>query len=148
MTDFKSALVPIDFSESSEQALEVAIGLTERYGASLTLLHVCEPPVYGYPGMAIGAVDLLTPIQDAAKVQLETALEKLKKRVPGAKSILRVGVPWQEILSGAEETKADLIVMGTHGRRFIQHALLGSVAERVVRLSPVPVLTVRAKAKP
>jgi nucleotide-binding universal stress UspA family protein len=67
----------------------------------------------------------------------------VQQKLPQAKAILRSGVPWREILSAVEDVAADLVVMGTHGRRGVSHALLGSVAEKIVRLSPVPVLTVR-----
>jgi nucleotide-binding universal stress UspA family protein len=143
MTVFASIIVPVDFGESAEQALEMAIDLARKLGTSLTLLHVYEIPAYAYSGMSFVAADLLGPIQEAARKQLEHVLTEVKKRVPGAKAILRRGVPWTEILAGIEETRADLVVIGTHGRRGLSHALLGSVAEKIVRMSPVPVLTVR-----
>ena len=94
--------------------------------------------------MVFSAVDLLTSVEEAAKQQFEAALVALRKQRPGATGILRNGVPWQEILAAIDETHADLVVMGTHGRRGIAHALLGSVAEKTVRMSTVPVLTIRA----
>jgi nucleotide-binding universal stress UspA family protein len=143
MTGFKSIVVPLDFGESSEQALETAIELTRKLGTSLTLLHVYEIPAYAYGGMNFVATDLVGPIQEAARKQLEQTLADVRKRVPEARALLRRGVPWSEILAGVEETRGDLVVIGTHGRRGLSHALLGSVAERVVRTSPVPVLVVR-----
>jgi nucleotide-binding universal stress UspA family protein len=140
---FKHILAPVDFGESSQQALDTAIELATRLGAKLTIVHCYEIPAYAYGGMTFVAADLLGPVQDAAREQLEKTLAEVKKRFPGATGLLRRGVPWSEILAAADETKADLVVMGTHGRRGVAHALLGSVAEKVVRTSPVAVLTVR-----
>lgn len=144
MVEFKHILVPTDFGESSQRALEIAIDLSNKYHARLTLLHTYEVPVYSYEGMTSSPVDLLTPVREAAERQVDIALADVKKRTPDAQGILRYGVPWQEILRIVENQGVDLVVMGTHGRRGITHALLGSVAEKTLRMSPVPVLTVRA----
>jgi nucleotide-binding universal stress UspA family protein len=141
---YKRVLVAIDFGEPSEQALSAAIDLTQALGASLTVLHCYEIPSYAYGGMSFVAADLLGPIHDAAREQMARVMSEVQKRVPGARGILRRGVPWTEILAAIEETSADLVVTGTHGRRGVSHALLGSVAEKIVRTSRVPVLTVRA----
>jgi nucleotide-binding universal stress UspA family protein len=82
--------------------------------------------------------------EQGARRALDEALSALRDRVPRLEGILRMGVPWEEILKAIAETHADLVVMGTHGRRGISHALIGSVAEKVVRASPVPVLSVHA----
>jgi nucleotide-binding universal stress UspA family protein len=148
MGDFRHILVPVDFSSASEQALEVAIGMANRYGATLTLVHSCAVPVYGYPGMAGRGFDILSAIEQAAKSELDGLVAKVRTRVSTAQAMLRVGEPDQEILRAIEETRADLVVMGTHGRRGFRHAFLGSVAERTVRYAPVPVLTVRGKEAP
>ena len=135
-------LVPTDFSEEAAKALDVAVDLAKKYGATITLLHVYEIPVYPYPGALID-VDFVTPIREAAQKELASAFDALKLRGVEARSELLFGVPWSAILDTVARRKADLIVMGTRGRRGVMHALLGSVAEKVVRLSPVPVLTVR-----
>ena len=147
MKIFEHLLIPTDFGESSARALDLAVKLAVELGASLTLLHVYEIPMYGYTGMEMAAVDLLTPIEDAAREQLATTLADVKRKVPAAKSLLRRGVVWREIVATIEETHPDLVVMGTHGRHGVSHVLLGSVADKIVRTSPVPVLTVR-EAKP
>jgi nucleotide-binding universal stress UspA family protein len=147
MKIFEHLLVPTDFGESSARALDLAMKLALDLGASLTLLHVYEIPMYGYTGMEMAAIDLLTPIEDAAREQLATTLADVKRKVPAAKSLLRRGVVWREIVATIEETHPDLVVMGTHGRHGVSHVLLGSVADKIVRTSPVPVLTVR-EAKP
>lgn len=143
MTIFEQLLVATDFGASSTRALDLAVELSVNLGASLTLLHVYEIPMYGYTGMEMAALDLLTPIHEAARDQLAKTLAEVKRKVPAAKSLLRRGVVWREILSAIEETHPDLVVMGTHGRHGVSHVVLGSVADKVVRTSPVPVLTVR-----
>jgi nucleotide-binding universal stress UspA family protein len=145
MALFKHILVPTDFGDPSQQALEIALELGRTLGAELTIMHTCEIPVYAYPGMAVAPMDLLSPIEDAAGKKLDDLVSTLSQRCRSCKGVLKVGIPWQEILEVVNETQADLVVMGTHGRRGVTHALLGSVAERIVRMSPVPVLTVRAR---
>ncbi len=146
MLSFKNILVAIDFGESSNEALEVALGLAKQYHSTLTLIHTWEVPSYAYSAMDFSAMDLLTPVQQAAREQLEGLIADVRKELPEAKAVLARGVAWKEILAAIERGNPDLVVMGTHGRRGIRHALLGSVAERIVRCSPAPVLTVRAKA--
>jgi len=144
---FKRILVATDFSESAENAVAIAAELALQFDAELTLLTVWEIPPVSYGATLYVPSDLAGPIQEAAQAALDRAGEALKKQVPRATTLLREGEAWQEILSGAEAVRADLIVVGTHGRRGLGRAFLGSVAERVVRLSPIPVLTVHA-AKP
>ena len=139
---FERILVATDFGHSSERALELALSLAEKFGSELTLVHSWEAPDYSYAAGLYLPVDVLAPIERAAVARLEEATTQLKVRFPAAKSMLRAGAPWEEVLAAATQVKADLIVMGTHGRRGFERALLGSVAERVVRLSSIPVLTV------
>jgi nucleotide-binding universal stress UspA family protein len=139
---FKHIVVATDFSESAEHALELAAEMALKFEAALTLVHSWEAPSYSYGGGLYVPVDLITPIEEAARKRLAEALLTLKQRVPNADSSLRSGPAWQEILTAASELDADLIVVGTHGRRGLNRALLGSVAEKVVRMADVPVLTV------
>ena len=143
MIEIKHILVPTDFGEASDRALDLAVELANKYGASLTLMHAYEVPLYTYQGVPPIPVDYWTPVRDGATRRLELAVAELQKRVPEAKGVLTHGAPWEEILGVAKESGASLIVMGTHGRRGVVHAILGSVAEKIVRLAPVPVLTVR-----
>ncbi len=144
MTRFRHILLPTDFGEGSKRALDAGASLAQKLGASLTLLHTFEIPPYAYSGIHFSTADLLTTLEEAARLELETALVSLRERVPRAASLFRRGIPWQDIQASIAETGADLVVMGTHGRRGIAHALLGSVAEKTVRMSSVPVLTLRA----
>ncbi|MEB2311440.1 MAG: universal stress protein [Sorangiineae bacterium] len=148
MSVFRRILVPIDFNPSSDRALELAVSLAEAHQAELVVVHVVEVPIYPYTTQVIPEADLLTPLEDAARVELERTITRVRERLPGAGAELRRGLAWQEVLAAVERSKADLIVMGTRGRRGVAHLLLGSVAEKLVRLSPVPVLTVHAEPTP
>jgi nucleotide-binding universal stress UspA family protein len=143
MTELKNLLVAIDFTEPSKEALAATVTLAKKLGAALTVTHTCEVPAYAYPGLAFVPADVLGPIEEAARETLASALAEAQKQVPSAKGVLRRGVAASETLAVIEETKPDLVVIGTHGRRGVARALLGSVAEKIVRLSRVPVLTVR-----
>jgi nucleotide-binding universal stress UspA family protein len=141
---FRHILVATDFSEASGPALRLAVELAREGGSDLVVQHTCEVPFYAYSELAMSPVDLLEPVVEVARQKLADVVAGLHDRCPGARGVLKVGVPWEQILAAAAETGADLLVVGTHGRHGVTHALLGSVAEKVVRLSPVPVLTVRA----
>jgi len=146
MKMFTSILVPTDFGEPSERALEVAIDLAKRDNAELTVLHVFDVPP-SYAAMDIAPMDLLTPMWSAARQQTACVIAKVRESLPSATELTAMGVPWREILATIEQKHPDLVVVGTHGRRGLPRALLGSVAEKIVRLSPCPVLTVRAKGE-
>jgi nucleotide-binding universal stress UspA family protein len=145
MTRFHQILVPVDFEAPSQEALEAAVDLALTFDAQLTLVHAWEVPTAAYTAMMYVPADFWTAIEQAATAQLKSTVEQVRTRLPRAESILAKGPPAQAILAAADRTKADLIVMGTHGRRGMSHVLLGSVAEKIVRLSPVPVLTMRGK---
>ena len=145
---FKHILVATDFSDCSAHAVDIGVELAEQFSAELTLVHTWEVPNLGYGAALYFPGDMLTPIEQAAQRELDAAATELQKRLPRAKAVLRAGVPWDEIIAAAATAHADLIVLGTHGRRGVSRALLGSVAERVVRLSPVAVLTVRGAQGP
>lgn len=142
---FKHILVATDFEDSSARVVDVAVEMAKTLDAKLTLLHVWELPIYPYMDFVLTA-ESLALVQEAAVKRLESALEAVRKSFPAAESLLKGGGPWDGILEAVAETGADLVVMGTHGRRGVRHLLLGSVAEKVVRLCPVPVLTVRPQA--
>jgi nucleotide-binding universal stress UspA family protein len=137
-------LVPVDFSAGSDAAVQWAQALGDAFGAELVLLHVMDSSVSSMVG---GPGGVLAPPPPAALFEemrrdAQKALEAVGARVPGAVQVLREGSPRQEILNAADELKADLIVMGTHGRTGLAHLLFGSVAEHVVRHARVPVFTV------
>jgi nucleotide-binding universal stress UspA family protein len=139
---FERILVATDFSDGSRRALEYALCIAEKFGSELTLVHSWETPNYSYATDLYLPVEMLASIEKAAVARLEQVTTELKSRFPGVKAQLRSGSPWEQVLGAATDMKADLIVMGTHGRRGLERALLGSVAEKVVRMSRIPVLTV------
>jgi len=145
---FKHILVPIDFGEPSQRALEAGIELARLFGAQLTLVHVYEIPAYVYGGMTYATADLFGPIEQAARESLDKTLREVQAKFPGAKAVLRRGPAAMEILAVIDELHPDLVVIGTQGRTGVKHALLGSVAERVVRTSPAPVLTMHGTKQP
>ncbi len=142
---FQRIFVPTDFSACADEALAVAIELAKKFESHLTLVHACEPPTYAYMGMVSTPLDLVTPVQDAAREALREAAEVLKAKYPNSDALLLFGNAAVELLAAIDKNKADLVVMGTHGRTGLTHVLLGSIAERIVRTSPVPVLTVRQR---
>jgi nucleotide-binding universal stress UspA family protein len=140
---FKKILVPIDFDETSDRALDHALALAGELGAKVTVVHVYSLPVYSPPdGSYIPAVELSTAVEAGARRQLDELVHARRAAGATLEASLRSGRAADEICEAARETGADLIVMGTHGRGLVGRALLGSVAQSVVRLSPVPVLTV------
>ena len=144
--EMNKVCVPIDFSETSEHALLYGGTFAERFGAQLHLLHVVQDLdafMTEPTGLASWpSAEILQDIEQGAS----KSLEKLSESVPKSVDVVRVlkhGVPFHEITRYAEKEKVDLLIIGTHGRTGLKHFLLGSVAERVVRSSPCPVLTIR-----
>ncbi len=136
-------LVPHDFSETGEHALTFALDLAQRLGARVTVLHVYEVPAFAFPEMPVETTDLTGQIERASRSALDGVVARAQRLGVEVRASLREGTVWSEIQAAAGEQKADLVVMGTHGRRGLSHALLGSVTEKVVRTAPCPVLTVR-----
>jgi len=140
MLPIHTILHPTDFSEHSGHALRFAAGLARDYGARVVVLHAAEvPPVSYFEGVIVS--DPEEPIR-AARQRLEQ-LDVPHAGVPVERRF-EVGDPTETILRTAAEIRADLIVMATHGRTGIERFLMGSVAERVVRRAPCPVLTLTA----
>ena len=142
MKGFKNIVVPVDFSEDSPVVYETALSVLGD-GGRLTLLHVVE----FMPAVMEGTLGIYPHRKDIEKIK-ELSLEKLEESVrANPDQDLRVhvkeGKPATVILEMVAALEPDLIVMGTHGRSKLDHLLLGSVAERVIRKAPCPVLTVR-----
>lgn len=164
--NFTKILVPIDYSNCSDRALQWGASLAEKYGARLLLLHVIaraskdlpeaegaetplplaldNPSVYYTRGPlapeGMTAIDLIEVAQNDLK---DLAMATLNEGLSVSQTV-GVGNPAEEILRVAQEEAVDLIVMGTHGRTGLRHVLMGSVAEAVVRAAPCPVFTVKA----
>jgi nucleotide-binding universal stress UspA family protein len=144
---FRHVLAPLDMGDGTIEVLDTAIELAKQFGAQLTLVHAYEIPAYVYGGVTYAPTDLFGPIADAAQVHLDDALKRARETLPETKAVLRRGPAALEILAVVDEVRPDLVVMGTHGRKGVNRLLLGSVAEKVVRLSPVPVLILREREK-
>ena len=133
-------LVPIDFEPASLKALGIAKDLASRMGGEVVVVHVYQLPVYTYPGLE---PSLMPGFHAEVTSAAERAVGSLAQSEGNLRAVLRQGDPTTEILAAADELKASMIVMGTHGRQGLAHLILGSVAERVLRKSSVPVLSVR-----
>jgi nucleotide-binding universal stress UspA family protein len=139
----KRIVVGTDFSDAAEHALDYAIELAKKLGGEIVLVHAYELPTYAFPEGAVIHAELVDRIGKVSEDALNSAVrERAKSGVP-IKPAIRTGNAWREVLAVAEEEKADLVVIGTHGRRGIARVIMGSVAERVVRMATCPVLTVR-----
>lgn len=139
MLSFRHILVPTDFGEVSKHAADVACELAVKLGAKLTLFHVWSIPIPVYAEGIPVPVDL---VKTAAEAALEEELARVRAKVPAARGLIISGAPASGIVEAIDEHGCDLVVIGTHGRRGLPRAILGSVAEKVVRTSHVPVLSV------
>jgi nucleotide-binding universal stress UspA family protein len=141
----KKILVPTDFSEAAMAAADIALELGQQFHVPLVLAHVYGTPGSQYPGVElVPTADFVHSVESAARAALNREADRLSRKSVDSSVVLSSGVAWERILETAKTVDAGLIVMGTHGRRGLPRAVLGSVAERVVRLARIPVLTVRA----
>ena len=140
-------LVPLDFSADANEALAYAIGLASKLGARVTLLHVLQSPPWGGVDMDVTFPHAYSRFIQHLEAEVEHNMQACLERVTAGELegevVVVHGVPFQEILETAKNQQVDLIIMGTHGRTGLHHMLLGSVTEKVVRLAPCPVLTVK-----
>ncbi len=138
-------LAAVDFSDTSDRALDTALELAAAFDAELTVVHFFEFPIYGPEGTLLLTDDLEHALHEGAEGELERRLHARKTELP-VRARICVETPWQGTYAGinalAEKIDADLVILGTHGRRGLKRALIGSVAEKVVRTSKRPVLTV------
>jgi nucleotide-binding universal stress UspA family protein len=146
MSDIKKILYPTDFSECSERALSYAISLAKMYKAKIDIIHVIHNVA------DISNEEPFIPFDTIEHEKVTAMSKRLKlfciehfKGDVEYKIHISEGVPFKEIIKAARELESDIIVMGTHGYSGLTHLLLGSTAEKVVRESPVPVLTVRRR---
>jgi nucleotide-binding universal stress UspA family protein len=143
---FQRILVPTDFSEASRPALRYAAALAQPCGGEVTCIHVIEPPPYPEFGYAHVPTKEAALRREANK-RLDVCCHDLTQAGIKARSVLRNGSAFHEIAEQVREHGADLIIMGTHSRGPVAHALLGSTAERVVHHAPCPVLVVRERER-
>jgi nucleotide-binding universal stress UspA family protein len=141
---WKKICCPVDFSDSSRDAVQIAADLSRRFGGEMLLLHVFQLPVYSFLDATVSpsvrtTKELLERI-DSLLEHWKSEAERLG--APKVQTATAQGVPYLEIVRFARESNCQLIVMGTHGHSGIRHALIGSVAEKVVRTAGRPVLTI------
>jgi nucleotide-binding universal stress UspA family protein len=143
--EIKKILFTADFSEATHHAFSYALDLSKKYGAKLFILHVVHN-TFIYPGMHIphDSLDVVNrEMEEAARKTLHKLTLSAGDGSRNIESGVLRGVPYEEILKFASSNAIDLIVVGTHGRKGLDRAILGSTAERVVRNATCPVLTVR-----
>ncbi|PLX89768.1 MAG: universal stress protein [Desulfuromonas sp.] len=145
MKKFSTILVAIDFSDSSDNAFQAAMMLAREFSAKLLILHVINEPVdlRGFYVPHISFDKLEEEIEEGAKKLMETFCRQHVKEFERYATFIDPGIPYETIIKRAADEGADLIVIGTHGRTGLDHVLFGSTAEKVVRKSPLPVMTVR-----
>jgi len=134
----KKILCPVDFSKNSEHSIRYAVTLAETFDAELLLIHVVDSnKTVMVPG------DMIQQIDEHYAERLENLAEETRETYNEVSIRLIFGTPFLEIIRLARAENANMIVMATHGRTGLAHMLIGSVAEKVVRMAPCPVLTVR-----
>lgn len=153
--DKSTLLVAVDFTPFSQEALLFASHMAEKLNAKLLVLHVIHDPAEapGFYAQTGKKKKFLQSMEDAAEEMMQRFLKKMRKDHPGqkpikdAKPILVVGTPVTRILEIAKKKKAAMIIIGSHGRTGLSHLLIGSKAERVVQLSPIPVTVVKGSSR-
>jgi nucleotide-binding universal stress UspA family protein len=145
MKDFKTILFATDFSENSEYAFSYALAMARKYQSMLAIVHIINEPVdlRGFYVPHISFESLEEEIEEGARKMMEKFCRMHVSDYENYQTFIVPGIPYDEIIKKATELQADLIIMGTQGRSGLDHVLFGSTAEKVVRKSPVPVMTIR-----
>ena len=146
MIKIANVLVATDFGKASESALAYGREIARTFGARLHVLHVIENPMIwvGSESAGIDLVRIQKDLEDSAVEQMNRLVTAEDRQQLRAVTVIRTGrSPALEIVDQARLANVDVVIMGTHGRTAVSHLLMGSVAEKVVRLAPCPVLTVR-----
>jgi len=149
MIDIKKILFPVDFSSNSYQVADYVISFAKKFDAHIYFLHVLESlmPLQGFYIPHISVENLEAELKKGAEKKMEEFLLKKTKEYQKITSQVVIGIPHVEILKMAEKQGIDMIIMGTHGWTGLEHVIFGSVAGKVVRKAPCPVLTVRVKSE-
>jgi universal stress protein A len=150
MQSFDKILIAIDFSENSTYAFDCALMLARQFNARLTVMHVINEPIdlRGFYVPHISFEQLEKEIEAGARDMMEKFCREKMGDYGNYVTSIVTGIPYEEIIRTAREIDASLIVVGTHGRTGLDHIIFGSTAERVVRNSPCPVLSIRLPAEP
>ncbi|HEX2966902.1 MAG TPA: universal stress protein [Syntrophorhabdaceae bacterium] len=143
---FKKILCPVDFSEFTDEILEYALDIARKYDSELHLIHIIPNLNYFTPYESFFTPENLVVVEKNMEAEVNRDFETLiaKMNFP-VKKVIRNGTAFIEIIDYVKSESIDLVILGTHGRSGLEHVLIGSVAEKVVRKSPCPVLTIRPK---
>ena len=150
MFKIKNILLPTDFSKTSLTAANYAVELADDYKAKLHILNVLEktPPILAIRSLDLSREKIIESIDADAQANLLDCVKKIKRiRDIEINSVIRKGIDYEEIIKYSTEKKIDVIVIATHGRTGLMHTLLGSVAEKVIRYSKIPVLVITPPSK-
>ncbi len=143
MSEFRKILVPTDYSELSIAAIDCAMDFSRMFGAQIHLLHVLDTiPVLAMQAMDLTTETVLSEMDRNAKNDMHLFVVSRIGNIPGLVEVVRKGVAEVEIVKFANEESIDLIVMATHGRSGVSHVFTGSVTEKVIQQSPVPLLVI------
>jgi nucleotide-binding universal stress UspA family protein len=149
MKRIRRILHATDYSKASERALQEAVDFAKQNNAEMLVVHVIQPVVPYVAGEDIGAAELYVKLEESTKQEAQRSMNKLMQRLERlgvkAKSLLLRGSPADQIVKAAKNRKADMVVIGTHGRTGLSKLFMGSVASRVISTAPSPVLTVRGR---
>jgi nucleotide-binding universal stress UspA family protein len=142
----RKILVPIDFSEYSKKALHYAIPFARQFNAKILLLYVVEPTIYpaDFSFGQIGMPNVENELRVKGEQELQELITNEIKGAVAAEALVKVGLPFVEVVSYAKDEGVDLIIVATHGHTGVEHILFGSTAEKIVRKAPCPVLVVRS----
>lgn len=143
--EFKTVLFATDFSEGSDFAFQAALSLARKYDGKLIIVHIINEPVdlRGFYVPHISFDKLEEEIEQGAEKLMDKFCRSHLAEFSNFETHISPGIPYDEIIKKAKDCNCDLIVMGTHGRTGLDHVLFGSTAEKVVRKSPIPVMTIR-----
>jgi nucleotide-binding universal stress UspA family protein len=148
LAGIKKILHATDFSKASARALQEAIKLAKDNGAQLLVVHVIEPTPY-VAGGEFGGAEIYTKLEDMARHNAQSSMSKLMQRLKKSKikaeSLLLRGLSHEQIVKAAKNKRADMIIIGTHGRTGLSKLFMGSVAGKVIALANCPVMTVRGR---
>jgi len=145
MIEMKKILFPTDFSAYSGHALKYAVAMAQSFKAKLVVLHICEHPIAasGIDAYRFAIPQYVVDLEQHQRKALDTLVAELRQNHLDVEPVFIIGKPYQEIIKTAKQYEVDVIIMSTHGNKGVSHLVFGSTAEKVVRLAPCPVLTVK-----
>jgi universal stress protein A len=146
---FSKILVPIDFSEFTDDLVKYATEIAQKFGSDIHLIHVIPNLDYFTPYESFMAAENMVTVQKGVEAEVQRDIEDVARKFGDAPVtiVVRTGVSFVEIVEYVKSEHIDLVIMATHGRGGLEHIIIGSVAEKVVRKSPCPVLTIRPAKK-